>query len=161
MDDRRSSSDKFAWAVPTVIVASQAFLIPFALDSGIEPARRAFATVAAFILSLAAGHFFLKQMFAIHLCEEVAQRERAALELSQVDRNSLLADAKTLGSDFQRRWLVTRNREPLVVLNRGRAVLQAAVVHSATVTRVWLVTIGFVLLADAVLFFSALWDLLS
>ena len=49
---------------------------------------RAFATVAALILTLAAGHFFEKQMFAIHFFDEVARRERTALGLAQPIRTS-------------------------------------------------------------------------
>lgn len=81
MDDRRSSADKFAWAVPAIIVASQAFLIPFALDPETSAGRRAWACGAALVLTAAAGHFFWKQMFAIQLFEAIGKRERDELNL--------------------------------------------------------------------------------
>jgi hypothetical protein len=118
MDDRRSSADNFAWAVPAVIVASQAFLVPFALDRENSPGRRAFAVGAALVLTLAAYHFFRKQMFAIQLFEEVGMRQREALELFQVDRDSLLTDAKSFTADFQDAWMVKRDGE-LVPWRKG------------------------------------------
>ena len=110
MNDRRSSADKCAWAVPAVIVASQAFLITFALDPETSPGRRAFACGAALVLTAAAGHFFWKQMLAIHLFEAVGKREREELKLSQVDRNSLLVDANSLDPRFLK-WLVRLDGE--------------------------------------------------
>jgi len=89
MEERRAQADRFAWAVPAVVVASQAFLITIALDGGASPSRRFIAAAAAFVTLLGAAHLFWKQMFGFALYEAVIKYERGELGLPLVDRDSL------------------------------------------------------------------------
>lgn len=108
MEARRADSARFTWAVPAVVVASQAFLITIALDGGASPERRLIASAAALLTLLGAAHLFWKQAFAYALYEAVLKRERLLLGLRLVDRDSLLAEADTLEERFQDEWLEKR-----------------------------------------------------
>jgi hypothetical protein len=84
MEARRLESDRFAWAVPTVAIASQAFLLTIALSEDASAVRRLIASIAALGILLGAWHLFLKQMFGFALYEAVIKRERADLGLPLV-----------------------------------------------------------------------------
>ena len=105
MEARRMESDRFAWAVPTVAIASQAFLLTIALDGDASALRRMIAAGAAIVTLLGAPHLFWKQMFGFALYEAVIKRERRVLQLRLVDRDSLLVDAHTLEERFHREWM--------------------------------------------------------
>ena len=107
------------------------------------------------VLTLAAYHFFRKQMFAIQLFEEVGMRQREALELFQVDRDSLLTDAKAFTADFQDAWMVKRDGE-LVPWRKGAYEPKRLI--QQRVTDVWTWTIRIVIGWDAAPLLWALWD---
>jgi hypothetical protein len=102
MEGRRRDADQFAWAVPAVVIASQAFLLTIALDGDASPLRRLIAAGAAFVLLLGAAHQFWKQAFHFALYEAVIKRERKEMDAPLVDRDSLLVGADTLEARFQR-----------------------------------------------------------
>ena len=124
MERRRAAADQFAWAVPAVVVASQAFILTIALDSEAEPWTRLIACAAGFVTLLGAWHQFTKQTFHFALYEAVIKRERRHLGLPLVDRDSLLAHADSLELRFQCEWLKQRNGE-LVSRTSGDAVFFA------------------------------------
>jgi len=111
MERRRAAADQFAWAVPAVVVASQAFILTIALDSDAKPWTRLIACAAGLVTLLGAWHQFRKQTFHFALYEAVIKRERRYLGLPLVDRDSLLAHANTLEPRFQGEWLKKRNGE--------------------------------------------------
>jgi hypothetical protein len=105
MEERRRDADRFAWAIPAVVVASQAFLLTIALDGDASAQRRLITAGAAFVLLLGAVHQFWKQAFHFALYEAVIKRERDAMKWPLVDRDSLLVGADTLEARFQREWM--------------------------------------------------------
>lgn len=105
MEARRAEADRFAWAVPAVAIASQAFLLTIALSGDASALRRWIAASAALVTLAGAAHLFWKQMFAFALYEAVIKRERSVLGLRLVDRDSLLVDAPTLEERFHREWM--------------------------------------------------------
>lgn len=153
MEDRRTSADRFAWAVPTVIIASQSFLIPFALNDQTSDGARVFACAAALVLTAATGHFFWKQTFAILLFEQVAKQQRAALGYFQPDRNALLVNAGKFDSDFKDRWLAKSwdGKFQFALDADGDWYYQPKRLIRWTVRRVWAYTIIAVLIADVAL----------
>jgi hypothetical protein len=157
MERRRAASDTFAWAVPAVAIASQAFLVTIALDGGASAARRLIASGAAILTLVGAMHLFWKQAFAHALYEAVIRRERHALGLAQVDRNSLLRGADGLQQRFQDEWLERRSSQ-LVRTDGPDWYYQPKWLIRRRATRVWLWIFGLLLALDAVLFVWARYD---
>lgn len=163
MEARRSQADRFAWAVPAIAIASQAFLLTIALDGSALPARRLIAATAAFLILLASAHFYWKQMFAFQLYDAVIKRERGRPELNlvQVDRDSLLVHADSLEEWFQAKWMERDPEGNLVRSTRGdRHYLPRRTVRWKATTS-WLLLFGIIATLDVGLALWALYDVLE
>jgi hypothetical protein len=157
MEARRAEADRFAWAVPAVLIASQAFLLTIALDGDASPERRLIASLAAAVTLVGAFHQFWKQAFHFALYEAVIKRERRHAQLALVDRNSLLAAADTLEPRFHDEWLKKDDDGKLVWGKDGYYEPQWLIRRRAT--RVWLGIFILVFVLDVGLIGWALYDL--
>ena len=105
MEQRRHHADAFAWAVPPIIVATQAITLGVVFADETENWQRAVAAIASLLITTGLAHHYYKQRFHFAMYEAVIRRERTALYLPLVDRDSLLALAPTLERRFQDRWM--------------------------------------------------------
>lgn len=157
METRRMESDRFAWAVPTVAIASQAFLLTIALDGDASAPRRFIAASAALVTLAGAAHLFWKQAFGFALYEAVIKRERKALGLPRVDRNSLLEHADTLEERFQDEWL-EKHGGSLVKTDGPGGYYQPKWLVRRRAVRVWLAIFVLIALLDVGLAVWAVYD---
>ena len=84
LEARRHQADGFAWAVPGLAIAAQAFLLSIALDPSTSPTGRLMAAIAGGMALLGSMHLLVKQNYHFDLYEAVIERERKALGLHSV-----------------------------------------------------------------------------
>lgn len=118
LEARRHQADTFAWSVPGLAIAAQAFLLSIALDPSTEPAGRLAAAAAGIVaLLLGAFHLLYKQTHYFDLYEAVIERERRKLGLHSVQLDALLpgpfpANTQFVKTGWQKkrllRWTVRR-----------------------------------------------------
>ena len=112
LEARRHQADSFAWAVPGLAIAAQAFLLSIALDPSTEPLGRLVAAAAGVVALLGAMHLLVKQTFHFDLYEAVIERERKALNLDSVQLDGLLDGPFPNNTQFVRDGWQTR---PLLI----------------------------------------------
>jgi hypothetical protein len=104
---RLAQAASFTWAVPTLALAGQAFLLNIALAKGTSNSAQALAATAGLILLVASLHFMAKHTFNYDWWEAVIERERAALGWDSTQRNRILQDVKSFDPATllrQREW---------------------------------------------------------
>lgn len=179
---RLQQAASFTWAVPTLALAGQAFLLTIALDDGSSDSARLVATGAGVITLFASLQFMAKHTFNFDWWEAVIERERKALGWDSLQRNKMLDGRlqefrpdtllrkrewyepepglyeQNVAADgkplkFGRRvW--ARARRPLLWMRRLFAVQMRA-------TAVWSGALMLLLVIDALLFVDALADRLG
>jgi hypothetical protein len=105
LEHRRSQADNFAWTVPGLAIAGQAFLLTISLDPSTRTLGRFLAAVAGLILLVATTHFLLKQAFNFDMYEAVIEFERRRLGLPLLMRDELISSR-----EFDARWLLADRR---------------------------------------------------
>jgi hypothetical protein len=116
IEQRRSQSENFTWAVPLVVLTGEAFLLTIGLGRDTSPTARLVIGVAGSAAILACWHFLLKQVYYFDLFEAVIERQRMELGYRSVSLDALRAldfPDKTLYQ--QRRWVDRPWRQRLVV----------------------------------------------
>ena len=86
---RRAHADAFAWGVPGLAVAGEAFLLTIALGSDTQPLGRLLASIAGILVVFGALHFLAKQAFYFRLYDTVIERQRDRLGLTSLHRERL------------------------------------------------------------------------
>jgi hypothetical protein len=86
---RRPYADTFAWTVPGLAVAAEAFLLSIALDSSTQPAGRLVAVVAGSLILFGALHFIEKQSYNFDLYDALIERQRNRLGRMSLHRDAI------------------------------------------------------------------------
>jgi hypothetical protein len=92
LERRREESDRFAWAVPGLVIAAQAFLLSVALNANTHPFGRLLAAGAGLVTLLATAHLMAKQVHHFDVFEAVIERDRERLGLPGVQMDALTLD---------------------------------------------------------------------
>jgi hypothetical protein len=120
LEGRREEADRFAWAVPGLTIAGQAFLLSIALDPGTRPLARLLAAVAGLVTLGATAHLLAKQAYNFDVFEAVIERDRKRLGLPGVQMDALVVNPASppANTSYRRRrwsdrrtlrhWLVVR-----------------------------------------------------
>jgi hypothetical protein len=88
-ETRRSYADTFAWTVPGLAIAAEAFLLSIALDSSTQPAGRLVAALAGSLILYGALHFIEKQSYNFDLYDALIERQRERLGLMSLHRETI------------------------------------------------------------------------
>jgi hypothetical protein len=86
---RRSLADNFAWTVPGLAVAAEAFLLSIALDASTRPAGRIVGVAAGGLIVLGALHFIEKQSYNFDLYDALIERQRKRLGRMSLHREAI------------------------------------------------------------------------
>jgi hypothetical protein len=95
LEGRREESDRFAWAVPALVIAAQAFLLSVALNPTTQPFGRLVASLAGVITLGATTHLMAKQVYNFDVYEAVIERDRKLLEFPSVQMDALVINPKS------------------------------------------------------------------
>jgi hypothetical protein len=90
---RIRQSETFAWAVPGLAIAAEAFLLGAALSTSATPRHQAIACVAGIVILLAALQFLAKHAFNFRVYEAVIDRSRKELGLPFIAMRELVGPA--------------------------------------------------------------------
>lgn len=107
---RMGQAATFAWTVPGLAIAGQAFLMTIAFDEDRSVGARSMALFSGLVLITAAGHFLGKHTFNFDLYEAVVERERVRLGLPRMSRDPLVSDMASFPEDTllrKRQWYPT------------------------------------------------------
>src|SRR4051794_5208487 len=96
LERRREEADHFAWAVPGLIIAAQAFLLSIALNPTTQPLGRLLAALAGLVTLGATAHLLAKQAYNFDVYEAVIERDRQLLNLPGVQMDGLVDDPSSL-----------------------------------------------------------------
>jgi hypothetical protein len=111
IEARRAQSDTFAWTVPGLAIAGQAFILSIALGPDTQPAGRLVASLAGLLALVATMHLMAKQAYNFDVYEAVIERERKTLSLPGVQMDALTAKLGSFPENTQlvkRGWLDER-----------------------------------------------------
>jgi hypothetical protein len=111
-ETRMQQAATFTWAVPTLALAGQAFLLTIALDDKASDWARALSAGAGIVTLVASLQFLAKHTFNFDWHEAVIERERAALNWPSMQRHEILGDLTTFSPNLllrKREWYA---REP-------------------------------------------------
>ena len=148
MERRREQADSFAWSVPGLAIAGQAFLLSIALAPNTAPLGRLLAAFAGFVALLATAHLMAKQVHNFDVYEAVIERDRKLLGRPGVQMDALDPQSFPANTSYvRRRW--SNPRWP-----------QHWVVAELKSVRVWLVTLVALLAVDGFLLGYAIYSLL-
>ncbi len=115
-EKRRAVADSFAWTVPGLAVAAEAFLLSIALSTSTEPAGRIVAVIAGGFAVAGALHFIGKQSYLFDLYDALIERQRERLGRMSMHREaieSLDFPSHVKGLSRRRSWLVKKVRAVL------------------------------------------------
>jgi len=111
-ESRRRQADSFAWTVPGLAIAGQAFLLSIALAPNTEPLARFLASLAGLVALIASSHLLAKQVYNFDV---VIERERKRLGLPGVQMDGLRGEPDSFPPSFptntsyvKRRWWSNR-----------------------------------------------------
>ncbi len=107
LEARREESDRFAWAVPGLVIAAQAFLLSVALNPNTQPFGRLVASFAGFVTVVATAHLMAKQVHHFDVYEAVIERDRKLLDLPGLQMDALTGNPESLPENTsyrKRRW---------------------------------------------------------
>jgi hypothetical protein len=107
LEARREEATRFAWAVPGLVIAAQAFLFTIALSPNTHPYARLISSAAGLLAVLATGHLMAKQVYNFDVYEAVIERDRKVLGLPGVQMDALTDDPDSLPENTnyrKRRW---------------------------------------------------------
>lgn len=90
---RIRQSETFAWAVPGLAIAAEAFLLGAALSRNTTPRQQAVACFAGILTLVAALQFLAKHAFNFRVYEAVMERSREKLGLPLVTMRQLVGSA--------------------------------------------------------------------
>lgn len=99
-ESRRRQADSFAWTVPGLAIAGQAFLLSIALAPDTEPLGRLLASLAGLVALIASGHLMAKQVYNFDVFEAVIERERKNLSLPGVQMDALRGEPDSFPASF-------------------------------------------------------------
>jgi hypothetical protein len=95
LEGRREESDRFAWAVPALVIAAQAFLLSVGLNPNTQPLGRLVASLAGLITLAATAHLMAKQVYNFDVYEAVIERDRKLLRLPSVQMDALICNPQS------------------------------------------------------------------
>jgi hypothetical protein len=98
---RIRQAETFAWAVPSLAIAAESFLLAAALNDRATPRHQALACFAGIVILVAALQFLAKHAFNFRVYEAVIERARRELDLPFVAMSELVGSA-TPGSEDER-----------------------------------------------------------
>jgi hypothetical protein len=108
VEGRRNHYDSYAWAVPGLALAAQAFLLQIALDPAVTPLARMLASLAGLVALLASAQLFAKHCYNFDLYEAVIERDRLRLASPLPSlQKSILTTERVFPSNTsyaERRW---------------------------------------------------------
>jgi hypothetical protein len=111
-EQRRTLADSFAWTVPGLAVAAEAFLLSIALDASTRPAGRLVGVGAGCLIVLGALHFIEKQSYNFDLYDALIERQRQRLGRMSLHREVIesldLPPWSQLMKRRERGWFVKR-----------------------------------------------------
>jgi hypothetical protein len=91
---RIRQSETFAWAVPSLAIAAESFLLGAALSESASPRHQVIACFAGIVILVAALQFLAKHAFNFRVYEAVMERARRELGLPFVAMGQLVGSAK-------------------------------------------------------------------
>ena len=88
-ESRRAQSDTFAWTVPGLATAAEAFVLTIALAPSTAPLGRLTAAVAGGLALFGAFHFINKQSYNFDLYDALIERQRQRLGRMSMYRETI------------------------------------------------------------------------
>jgi hypothetical protein len=86
---RRANADSFAWGVPGLAIAAEAFLLTIALAADTKPLGRLLAALAGTFVIIGTLHFLSKQAVYFQMYDTVIERQRHRLGRTSLHRETL------------------------------------------------------------------------
>jgi hypothetical protein len=167
-DARIRQAETFAWAVPSLAIAAESFLLAAALRVDASRDHQAVAAGTGIVILFAALHFLTKHAFIFRVYEAVAERAREELGLPFVSMGQLVGSASPGKKDEAEQARIEAIRgsfPPHVELTRrhwlephprGWRWVRNGFARRLRAVWVWTVVILILMALDAVIFVRAL-----
>lgn len=108
---RIRQAETFAWAVPSLAIAAESFLLVAALSAGATPRHQMTASFAGIVILVAALQFLAKHAFNFRVYEAVIERARKELNLPFVAMGKLVGSPTPENEDERERERIDAIRE--------------------------------------------------